>query len=332
MLFRSTGQPYQVHLRAVVGLVSAVTSDDNLIAAAWLHDIVEDTPVTFEDVEGEFGTEIAALVRELTDVSQPGDGNRMARKALDRRHLAAASPGAQTIKLADIIDNTQDICRHDPKFSRVYLGEIWPLLDVLGKGDPELYARARQDVVRQAARLGISLPEPAASEVPSENVAATVEAMTGMSGHHGIRLFTEAFSARDILEPLPSYDRQHLDVLCRDAVTRPQGRVFGVRDQGLVNAYCLSGDWSEQGLLRSPRLMEPAQILNIEAAFDSVVHVLTLYSHCFVAVQRSVIGVIGREHMEKPVVRMWLFGIIILIEMLTVSQIRRLWPQESWRQ
>ena len=49
-LRKYTGQPYQVHLRAVVGLVSAVTSDDNLIAAAWLHDIVEDTPVTFEEI------------------------------------------------------------------------------------------------------------------------------------------------------------------------------------------------------------------------------------------------------------------------------------------
>ena len=106
-----------------------------MVAAAWLHDTVEDTPATFEEIEREFGADVAALVKELTDVSRPGDGNRAARKAIDREHTAAASPRAKTIKLADIIDNCEDICRHDPKFGRVYLGEARALLAVLAEGD-----------------------------------------------------------------------------------------------------------------------------------------------------------------------------------------------------
>jgi (p)ppGpp synthase/HD superfamily hydrolase len=61
-----------------------------MIAAAWLHDVVEDTPVTLEDLHSEFGEGIAELVEALTDISRPEDGNRRKRKAIDREHLAHA--------------------------------------------------------------------------------------------------------------------------------------------------------------------------------------------------------------------------------------------------
>ena len=60
-------QPYQVHLEAVARLVASVTDDPEMIAAAWLHDVVEDTPATLGDVEREFGPAMAALVQDLTD-------------------------------------------------------------------------------------------------------------------------------------------------------------------------------------------------------------------------------------------------------------------------
>jgi hypothetical protein len=122
-------QPYDVHLEAVADLVAGVTGDPEMVAAAWLHDIVEDTPITLDDVEREFGGAVARLVDELTDVSRPGDGNRAARKAIDRSHLAAASPRAKTIKLADLCDNARDICRYDGVLSRADLekpiGRMW---------------------------------------------------------------------------------------------------------------------------------------------------------------------------------------------------------------
>ena len=141
-LRKYTHQPYDLHLKAVADLVATVSGDAAMIAAAWLHDTVEDTPATFEDLEREFGADVTQLVKELTDVSKPGDGSRAARKAIDRRHTARASPRAKTIKLADIIDNGEDICRHDAKFGRVYLGEAAALLEVLTDGDERLYARA----------------------------------------------------------------------------------------------------------------------------------------------------------------------------------------------
>jgi len=69
-------QPYDVHLHAVAKLVASVTDDPEMIAAAWLHDTVEDTPATLDDIAESFGTAVAELVESLTDVSMPSDGNR----------------------------------------------------------------------------------------------------------------------------------------------------------------------------------------------------------------------------------------------------------------
>lgn len=78
----------------------------------------------------------------VTDVSRPEDGNRRLRKAMDRDHLALASAEGQTIKLADLIDNTASITRYDPGFAKVYMREAVELLGVLKKGDRTLRQRA----------------------------------------------------------------------------------------------------------------------------------------------------------------------------------------------
>ena len=118
-----TNDPYIVHPVSVASIVAAAGGSEVMIAAAFLHDVVEDTPVTIEEVEAEFGSEVARLVAELTDVSRPEDGNRKARKAIDRDHSAAASPEGQTIKLADLIDNSETITAYDPNFAVVYMRE-----------------------------------------------------------------------------------------------------------------------------------------------------------------------------------------------------------------
>jgi (p)ppGpp synthase/HD superfamily hydrolase len=115
-----------------------------MVAAAWLHDVVEDTGCTYNDIHMGFGTDIATLVGWLTDVSRPEDGNRAVRKARDREHTAAAPAEAQTIKLADLISNTRSIMAHDPKFAVTYLEEKRALLAVMTRGDAGLHARASE--------------------------------------------------------------------------------------------------------------------------------------------------------------------------------------------
>jgi len=115
----------------------------HVIAAAHLHDVVEDTGVTHAEIEQEFGHEISVIVGWLTDVSTPADGNRAARKAVDRAHTSLAPAAAQNVKLADIISNVRSIVAHDPEFAKVYLAEKRLLLDVLTRGDATLMAQAR---------------------------------------------------------------------------------------------------------------------------------------------------------------------------------------------
>ena len=143
-----TNEPYINHPAAVVQIVSTVPHTDEMIAAAWLHDVVEDTQVTIEDIAAEFGPVVASLVGDLTDVSPPEDGNRAARKAIDREHSAKASPQAKTIKLADLIDNTRSIVQHDPEFAKVYLAEKALLLPFLNEGDAQLHELAMSLVFR----------------------------------------------------------------------------------------------------------------------------------------------------------------------------------------
>lgn len=138
-----TGEPYWVHCEEVADLVRRVSHTEEMLAAAWLHDVLEDTKVTPDTLRAEFGDEVTDLVLWLTDVSGPENGNRATRKALDRQHSAAAPAAAQTIKLSDLCSNTRSIAKHDPDFAVVYLREKDLLLDVLTLGDPVLQINAR---------------------------------------------------------------------------------------------------------------------------------------------------------------------------------------------
>ncbi len=326
-LRKYTFQPYDVHLKAVADLVAMVTDDQEMIAAAWLHDTVEDTPATFEDLEREFGYGVTRLVMDLTDVSRPDDGNRATRKEIDRDHSALASTRAKSIKLADLIDNCLDICRHDHAFAVVYLQEMVDLLAVLTEGDQRLYKKARKTVEISAKKLQIDVPQ------PSENFGKHIDFNVGPyqqgESDHGIRLITTVFSARDILEPIHSYDAQRLKPSLFSEILALKSGVIGVRDKGLVKRYLLEEDVRAGRVVL--RAIEKRQQVEFDTPLATVIHVLTMFSCCFVMINNEAVGVITRRDIEKPVVRMWLFGIIILIEILMVKHIKSSWPNDEWQ-
>ncbi|MCP4876384.1 MAG: bifunctional (p)ppGpp synthetase/guanosine-3',5'-bis(diphosphate) 3'-pyrophosphohydrolase, partial [Gammaproteobacteria bacterium] len=192
-----SNQPYQVHLQAVAELVASISDDPEMIAAAWLHDTVEDTPATLDDISEKFGVAIAYLVENLTDVSKPSDGNRVIRKTIDRKHSARASARAMTVKLADLIDNCSDITRHDERFARVYLQEMGALLEVLGDGDQRLYDQARRLHAKSLEKLGLG---------ESEDWDSSKILLHGFDDNTFKRMFTEMFTAGDIAEGMLSFD------------------------------------------------------------------------------------------------------------------------------
>lgn len=138
-----TGEPYIVHPRAVAAMLAEHINDPEVIAAALLHDVLEDTPVKSAQIESAFGSRVAGFVKALSDVPEQPGLNREARKQSDIARLAEAGFEVQSIKLADLTHNTESIVRFDHRFARTYLEEKARVLAVLDKGHPLLLERAR---------------------------------------------------------------------------------------------------------------------------------------------------------------------------------------------
>ncbi len=113
---------------------------ETLVAAAWLHDVLEDCPeVSSYDLFTLFGQHVASMVVELTNRSKSmPNATREERKAADRAHIAGASCSAKMIKLADRADNLADMREAPTSFLRVYVPESVLLLDVLAGTDADL--------------------------------------------------------------------------------------------------------------------------------------------------------------------------------------------------
>jgi len=110
---KGNGSPYINHPLEVANLLTEVGGVDDVdtITAALLHDIVEDSDVTFDEIEQRFGATVAGYVRELTDdKSLP----KAERKRLQVEHAPHFSHEAKQIKLADKISNVRDVVENPP--------------------------------------------------------------------------------------------------------------------------------------------------------------------------------------------------------------------------
>lgn len=163
-----SGSPYEVHTIEVASIVAGVTDDENLIAAAHLHDTAEDVnidPYTLEGIELKFGPIIRQHVEDLTAVYTKKAFphlDRAARKGLEAERLSKIQPGSQTVKLADIISNTQDVVQNDPTFAMTYLNEKRDLLPFLIEGDSSLWAQADAILRNGLSQLSAKLLEQSA--------------------------------------------------------------------------------------------------------------------------------------------------------------------------
>lgn len=134
-------RPYIQHPARVAGRVAAhPAATEVMVAAAFLHDVVEDTPHTLDEIVAEFGPEVARLVAELTSPSKGMKASRHERKQIDRDHLATVSHEAKVIKLLDRIDNLQEMAEASVSFRKTYCEESRLLAEVIGNADFELKA------------------------------------------------------------------------------------------------------------------------------------------------------------------------------------------------
>ena len=144
---RGKGFPYIVHPLEAVEIVATMTADQELLAAAALHDTVEDTDVTVEQIRSEFGERIAALVASESDtfedgVSEEDSWHSRKRAAIER--LAVASRDAKVVALGDKLSNMRAIARD---FS-IQGDAFWDLFHVKDPKDHEWHYRGLADSLR----------------------------------------------------------------------------------------------------------------------------------------------------------------------------------------
>jgi guanosine-3',5'-bis(diphosphate) 3'-pyrophosphohydrolase len=156
-LRKYTGERYIVHPIRVMQTCQQYSHDPALLAGALLHDVLEDTPVSKDEIKefllrhlDEVQTRRAMqYIEELTDIFVRKNYprmNRRQRKEKEASRLAHVSPEAQTIKYADIMDNATDIVLHDREFGYVYLREAEMILDKMKHGHRILFERALHTV------------------------------------------------------------------------------------------------------------------------------------------------------------------------------------------
>jgi (p)ppGpp synthase/HD superfamily hydrolase len=145
---RGKGFPYIVHPLEAVEIVATMTPDQELLAAAALHDTVEDTGVTVEQIRAEFGERVAALVEAESDVfiegiSETDSWRARKQAAIDR--LAAAPRDAKMVALGDKLSNMRAIAR-----DYAVQGEaLWSLFHAPHPSDHAWHYRGLADSLRE---------------------------------------------------------------------------------------------------------------------------------------------------------------------------------------
>ena len=145
---RGKGFPYIVHPMEAVEIVATMTSDQELLAAAVLHDTVEDTDTTVEQIRTEFGDRIASLVASESDIVLDGvseEDSWHARKqaAIDR--LARASHDAKIVALGDKLSNMRAIARDYAQQGHA----LWNLFHVKDRKEHEWHYRGLAESLRE---------------------------------------------------------------------------------------------------------------------------------------------------------------------------------------
>ena len=145
---RGKGYPYIVHPLEAVEIVATMTADQELLAAAALHDTVEDTEVTVDQIRAEFGERIAALVADESDtfeagVSEEDSWHSRKRAAIER--LARASHDAKIVALGDKLSNMRAIARD----YAIKGNELWNIFHAKDPKDHEWHYRGLADSLRE---------------------------------------------------------------------------------------------------------------------------------------------------------------------------------------
>jgi hypothetical protein len=145
------------------------------------------------------------------------------------------------------------------------------------------------------------------------------------------RVFIESFSAADIAEPLASFDAGAPASEALAVMTSRRFKVAGIRKDGTICGYVREEDLGEGVCADVLCRFGPDEVVSDSAGIPELVMRLNGRARVFVTVLGQVGGIVTKTDLQKPPVRMWLFGIISIIEMGLTRLIKSAYPDGSWR-
>ncbi|MBN1548457.1 MAG: hypothetical protein JW902_17540 [Syntrophaceae bacterium] len=143
------------------------------------------------------------------------------------------------------------------------------------------------------------------------------------------RLFEEGFTAMDIAEPLASFDAEQSAISAQVYLEQKGFDFVGVRREGMVRGYACKSELGPGMLGEYQHFFIPGDLVLETDNFQTVIQTMAEQKRCFVKVLGEVGAIITLHDLEKPPVRMFIFGMITIFEMMMSWAIRMYFPGES---
>ncbi len=145
------------------------------------------------------------------------------------------------------------------------------------------------------------------------------------------KLFTEGFSVMDIVEPLPVVDSSSPGADALSLVEKTRLPLLGVVEEGRISGYLRLEDISAGECGSAARPFDDMTVLEETTSLPAAFEALAESPYCFVRVDGDIRAIVGRMDIQKAPVRMWLFGMVTIIEMFLSRIITDAYPDSGWR-
>jgi hypothetical protein len=163
------------------------------------------------------------------------------------------------------------------------------------------------------------------------NTATREQVMKRNSYYDIDNTFLRSLTLRDIAEPLASFDAQTDAEIVRTALQQQRLQIAGVRESGFVAGYLTIDELGEGPCGKFCHPISEAKILPGSAHLSELVLALDQVPYFFVNFLGEISGIVTRDDLDDPPVRMWLFGLITLIELRLLTLIERRFPHDGWQ-
>lgn len=144
-------------------------------------------------------------------------------------------------------------------------------------------------------------------------------------------IFEQTITARYIAEPFRSFDADSDLSMLRSFMEEHDYDVVGIRQEGLMTGYVAKENLSDSVLKASIHKFDSEELVSDTTTIVKIFKMLRNCPRVYVVYLNEVVGIVTKGDLQKAPVRMWLFGLVSLLEMQLLRLIRDCYPNESWK-